>query len=922
MTPSKDAATGLGNGAGLVIEAATIKSLVASATDQDFTVAGTPITLNGTFSSSNSAALEFKGKAQHTGVLAFLRYSDFNFSVQNNQLSGLTAYATQPYLNTVSGGVGYFLRMPIKGAVSVSCPMETKLSTDTSGKESLSITGSAGFDFGRDLKYDLGSSKGVVLTLTAAGNGFVIRDGKLQDWDVQLDGRVDLLSHSFQAKATRLWYSANDPKFGKDTYGFSGTLFLTIGSTRTFTDQNKGTVAQEPSNFAELNCGTRDEPGFVLANGEVRRIDVGLSIKQIKGGVQVDGLMDYKGLKFRVADAGLYYDANAGTTERTIGFYGTLGTDFGISSKTPSGKKNNLGLASVKLGDRNNPGLQILGTWDPESKTWVNTWDVRDVTLRFTDFRVAGIGFNHVELYYKIPDKTKPDIAFWGGKVEVAVGDFYFGGSLNYKVITDPETGVSNTLFNGFSLSMGVDPTGDREGLICVKGVWIISWEVGVENWQDPDNWNFHGTLTAGIGKRIDIGDSDSKQPRKVYPVVVRGVARYYPSAGKITANVDVFLAAYWDKSAYIVDKTKGWKDLVGSGSGSLIIDWKNDFYRIDFQGHILDLVQAQHQIQLSKGELVLYSTVRLSPTPGSTFDFWPVNKIDVSASILLILAEKHKLFAGWAKIKIFFINQTVGFGYDFINKDGFWILGQGKVNELIALKDSYLNGGDGTEADPFKYTQVYTTEVDTGATGLYSSRYTVTIPFMTEDINLSAGPFTVPYAKQLDSSDIRVQIDRRGENSLRSGLSYTYKVELNPPQKISISESSEWVYRTGSIIVDIYPNSSGETDFTKTFASFGIDKLMVDIQVDLKQNSMFFNTGMDDRDTFLYAYVVRQNAGSYISSGLWDSTKKVGFNGKEYPLVPTQFDTFVVAQPTIAVPHPAPFDEYTPNLITFTAKA
>ena len=934
MTPSKDAATGLVSDAGLVIEAGAIKSLVASATNQNFTVAGTPITLNGKFSFSNSA-LGFKGTAQHTGGLAFLNYSDFSFGVQDNKLTDLAAYATQPWLLNSVAGAATFLLLPIKGAVSVSCNMETKLSADTSGKESLSITGSARFNYSKNINLDSKSSNEAVLTLTAAGNGFVIRDGKLQDWDVQVDGRLDLLSHSFQAKATRLWYSANDPTFGIDTYGFSGSLYMTIGSTRTFTDELGNIMAQEPSNYLELNCGTKEKPGFVLANGEVRRIDVSVSVQKITNGEPKkgeNGDLDFKGMKFRITNAGFYYDANAGSTKRTIGFYGILATDFGLSGKTSSDKKSSSGLASASLGTRENPGLQIISTWNPETKEWVANWEARDVTLLFTDFRLAGIGFNKIELSYKV-DTTKPNEAVWGGKLEIAVNDFYAGGSFKLKVVKDEATGVKTTLFDGASLSLGVDPSGDREALISIKGISIISFEFGVENWQDPANWNWYGIITAGFGKRLEWGDSDNFdpiknefQPRKVYPAVIRGTARYFPSAGRITGNVDVFVCAYWDKMAF-ASRQEGWKSLLGDGNGNFIIDWKNDYYRLNLRGQILDLVRGELQFQLSKGELVLFASVQLSPTPNTTFDFWPVNQIDISASLLLILAEKHKLFAGWARIKIFFINQTVGFGYDFINKDGFWILGEGKVNELIKLKNNYLNEDN---TDGFLYEDTYETEVvKINNTGLYSSSYTVTIPFLTTE--LSGDSFT--YAKMLSEDDIKVEF-----LTIPKDVGTTWAVKLDDV----VTTAGRKPFRTGTISVTYLLLNEGKVDFSRTFANVGWD-LKVKFKVRLKQNSMFYNQGLNEEERKVFAVLLndfwpammtdidttKSGAEAYAKAE-WDPAFELRlqlpylnyFSTKKVPIVPTQFDSFLVAQPTIEVPNPVPFDDNTTNLITFTAHA
>lgn len=943
MTPSKDAATGLVSDAGLVIEAGAIKTLVASTINQNFTVAGTPITLNGKFSFSNSA-LGFKGTAQHTGVLAFLTYSDFSFGVQDNKLTDLAAYATQPWLNAAAGGVAtYFSLLPFKGAVSVSSKMETKLSTDTSGKESLSITGSAGFNYDWNKNQDAKTSNEAMLTLTAAGNGFVIRDGKLQDWDVQLDGRLDLIISnkvneakpgSFEAKATRLWYSANDPTFGKDTYGFSGSVYLAMDGVRSFgiIDPNKDPnkpdskipIVREPSNFFELNCGTREQPGFVLADGQVRRIDVALSLKKMEGEtIKAEEFLDIHKLKFRIQQVGLYY--NATDTEKVLGFYGTVSTNFGFNKEKGIDGK----YFTASLGTRENPGLQLISSYDPDQKAWIATWSIRDIFLRFPDFRIGIVGFKNVEMFYRV-DKNNPNLSVWGGRLEVAVKYFYVGGKFELKSVKNEQGEVTAVLFNGASLSASIDPNGLTPGLfpaLSAKGLHIIAIEVGVENWQDPSNWNWYGTATIGVGPRLPWFDTDNKVARNVYTLVGRGTLRYYPSAGRISGEIDVFVAAYWDASAYSVN-LEGWKDLLGNGRGTFIIDWENDFYRFDVNCTIFDLIHGQLQFQLSKGELVLYAFVRLSPVPGSTFDFWPINKIDISVHILLILAKRHRLFAGWANIKIIFIDATVGFGYDFIKKDGFWILGEGKVNELIKLKDSYLNSED---KKVFRYGQTFETEVaSTDATGLHSSSYTVSIPFLTT--SLYGTDFT--YAKMLEKDDFNIEF-----NNIPEGVSASWAVNLGDIEKTAEGRP----FRTGSIRVRFLPFLNGKIDYSKTFASLGLTNLKIEIKVRHKQNSMFFNHGLDEEERKVFALLLelywpafmkeidttKSGAEAYAPAFL-DRSKELLLNlpaynyysTKKVPIGPTQFDSFLVAQPTIEVPQPAPFDDNTTNLVSFTAHA
>jgi len=903
MDTAKDAANGL------VLEAGAIKTLGASATAQAFTIAGTPVTLDGQFSLTNTA-LDFKGKAQHTGALSFLDYSDFRFSMENSKLTGLTAYATNPWLNlgTAVAGVAFSL-VPFKGVVSLTANMESKLTSDPSGKESLSITGSAGFTWDKLSDGKSASRNAVAFTVTAAGNGWVIKDGVVQDWDIQLDGRLDFQVITLEARATRLWYTTNDPTYGKDTIGFSGSVYLNVGN-RTFKKDDK-TIASEPANVLELNCGTRQSPGIVFANGEPRRVDVAFSVKEIKSGTPEkgkNGSLDFGGMKWRLTQGGFYYDANSGTTEKTFGLYGTIATDFGLSGKTSSGAKSSFGLASASLGTRANPGLQVNCTKDPASQTWVNNFDLRDVTLRWTDFRLAGVGFNHVELSYKVPDKNKPNEAFWSGKLEVAIKDLYFGGSFKLKRVTDEATGITSTFFDGATLSLGVDPTGSSNGYLIASPlpVFLVRLEVGVENWTDPASWAFFGTAVIGFGNRLPYLDSTNIdpftniiKPRMVYPTVVRGTVRFYPASGKVTGTVDVFVAAYWDKMANS-SFAEGWKALGGSGKGSFTIDVANNNYRVDFTGNLFQLVNGTFQLVLKNGEFLLYANIQLKPTPYGIFDFWPVNGIDVSGTTLLLLTQRQKLFAAWAQVKIVGINQTLGLGYDFLKGETIWVTSGNKVKELIQMKNAFLD-----EIADYKYIQSYQAKADQGATALQSSRYTVSIPFVTADVGING----ITYAKALTAAGIQVTIPTtsgNGVNALPPGTSYTTRVEIGQPNG---------KYTTGSIIVDIFPNSTKKTDFNKSFASLGIDKLMVDIKVGLKQNSLFFLPGQNEIDYKPYVdtiladpaaylnYIDHSQAGSaQFANAVWDTSRQVPVNGKNYPLSPAQFENFTVKGPLIGV--------------------
>ena len=127
-------------------------------------------------------------------------------------------------------------------------------------QESLSITGTISYSGD-----NLTSGKSRAFDLTLAGNGVVIRNRAIEDWDGEVNGRIDLANNSLEAQGTRLSYTASD-----NSYAFSGTLYMTLDGYKKFT--SGGTVyTSEPANYLTLNCGTEADPGVVIVDGELAR---------------------------------------------------------------------------------------------------------------------------------------------------------------------------------------------------------------------------------------------------------------------------------------------------------------------------------------------------------------------------------------------------------------------------------------------------------------------------------------------------------------------------------------------------------------------------------------------------------------------------------------------------------------------------
>ena len=865
---AKDAANGL------VVAAGTINTLGASVTAQPFSIAGVPITLDGRFYLTNSS-LDFKGTGQHTGALGFLGYSDLRFSLANDKVTGLTAYSTAPWLNAGAGAANLISFLPFTGVVSLTANMEGKLTTDSKGKESLSITGSAGFTWDKLSDGKAASKTVTALTLSTTGNGFVIKDGTVQDWNVQLDGRLDISNFSFQAKQTQFFYSSNHAKYGKDTYGLFGTLFWTIGDggpTTFYKDGDKSkTTFVEPSNFAQINLGDQTNPGLIIADGQLRRLDAGLTIREFK----------FAGFKSRLIDAGVFFERTPDTNWK-VGLYGTLAVEFW---------KNKAGSAS--LGTRAAPGL-FLVSYDDGKGNWLTNVAFNDVTLKIPAIGLGSFGLSDIEFSMKKSGET----ISWSGKAGVRILGSMIEGTFALKTTQDKTTGVSDTQLDGLTLGWRADPLSKTfDGIqFGPYPVYLVSISGGVQNLTDPNgNWAIVGNMEIGFGKRIPwLQGADVVM---VYPALVSGNLVFNINPFKFTGTVNLYLGAQWDTMGGVATGAK-WKALAGNGKGVVLIDPSNNTYEVTATLSLMQLISGQVILSYKNGELLLYGNVAVKPTPNGMFDWWPVNNIDANGTAMYLVTSNKKLFAAWAQLKIIGWNQTVGVGYDFLKSETIWITSTGKVNELIALKDAFVAGS------PFKYSQTKDVIIPADSTGLQSSRYTVTVPFVTTAI-ASGG---TSYASALQKSDIQVTVPsiKDGTIDLLSQVSYTTRVEMGSPDSKG--------FTLGSIIVDIFPNTSSKLDFAKTFAALGIKNPTIQVKVGLKQNSMFYLPSSIPVDYQAFLEIITAKPDDYLtgvdnSQGVnrytnakWDSLKKVEVGANQFPIGPTSLSNFTVAGPTVTV--------------------
>lgn len=862
------------DGTGLVISNGQLTGL-ASKLSGSMTIAGCPGTVDGSVIWAD-ANLNFTGTGSFSkakDLTLLFKYEDLQFTIVQNTLSTMTAKSS-----LLMG-----LPFPLKGLNLFAVQLFSRLGIDASTqKEYLSVTGTIDYS-----GINLTTKKQRDFTLTFAGDGLVIRDGAIQDWDAQIDGRIDLANNTFEARAIRLWHKASE-----NSYGFSGVLYLTLDKYKKFTKGNN-VIAAEPSNFISFDCGTKENPGLLIVDGELRRVDVAISTK--------NGLWDMGGFTFRINNLGLVYEATAGGGIRTWGVFGSIA----LNTRSASLKLGDQGFsAGISLGTRANPGLLITSTWNEEAGEYVSKIDLRDFTFRMAGLYIGPLRISEAEFKWKT-DPNNSEITTFKITVVLSFKGVMLGGSITFKDVFDETTKTYNKEVDAFSVKGGADPGANLvdaswPGIPIAPGVFLYQIEGIVENLASPDDLIITGIATFSVGPKLPgvVKDNDKIINTKVHTAIVRGQISW--SGQKIWGKVDVFVVAYWDEANYTA-QLEPWKPLAGKGTGTFLIDWGNGIYEVKFNATLISLVHGDFHMKINDQGTMFYAMIQVKPTPYGPFDFWPVNEIDASGTALYLATEERQVIGAWVKVKILGFNWTGGAGYDFFNQDGF-LMDSDDVDQFMRWKGEFLEPTDSA----YKLTQTYTVQATQGAPGVYASRITTTIPFVTSDIFFTNNYVTNhKFAAALKAEDILVEIPTGSvTNPLPSGASFTYRVEMGQPNIEG--------YTAGTIIVDIFANADQKLDYSKTFSMLGVDKLMLDLKIRLKQNSLFYHAGADQNDymdeikavpeNFLKGLDLTKLGIARYADATWDSTKKVSVHGLNLPLIPDMSTTVFLADPTIGL--------------------
>jgi hypothetical protein len=843
------------------------------------TLAGCSGSINGTVSYSDST-LKFTGSGKLTVGIFNPLLDTLTFSVQQNAFTALQSSK----VTLAPGWVTSIAQIGLDAAVLVIYGAGITFTFDLAGDfqldtstnvESFNITGRIGGTYSGNVASFSPSQNTKTLTLNLLNNGITIRQGTIQDYEFQVDGRLDLTDKfTVEARAVTVFHNVKD-----NSYGAFGTFYFVIDGFKEFNKSAGGSaIFREPNNNFIATLGqSKASPGLSWVNGELRRVDASISTK--------DGFFSMGGYSFRINDLGLIYTATEGVVSQDWGVYGNFSWNNRSSSlddKSPLNFINsNQGKSiGINLGTRTSPGLLIQQKYDTSTSSWILDWKLQQSGFRLAGIMLGPLRISDAEVLFSY-DTTN---GLMMDRIALTFGfrGMMFGGSINFK--DHPLT--KDRVVDAFTVKAGVDPGASaidgftRKGLpIFPPYVYLMYAEGGVSNISDPSNLIININATFMVGDKVPLGWVGA-QYTSVYSGIIVGNVSIYTGQQKITGSVNVYLGAYWDQANYAA-KLNPWKPLLGSGTGNFNIDWSNGFdLKIDFNGTMIQLVTGQFQLRINNQGFVIYAMVRVKPTAYGIFDFVPLSWIDVSGSFLLLKTPDRFVAGAWVKLDFFLWRGNKGAMIDFLTGD-IIVIGDSEINKLTKEKDAFFNAGT--------YTQPYTISVDQGTAGLNASAITATIPFSTAKVS----PNGVSFSSALKSGDISLSVPSSGKdvNTLPAGTSYAYRVDFNDPDKNG--------YTTGSITVWVYANTVKDLDYTKTFASIGLSSLKVDVNVTLRQNSFLAYAGAN---TLSYLSEITRNTDKYLSGvDKWSKTKKVSVESTDYPVVPDLIQSLLIAKPAIA---------------------
>ncbi|WP_161604708.1 FG-GAP-like repeat-containing protein [Roseiconus nitratireducens] len=377
-----------------------------------------------------------------------------------------------------------------------------------------------------------------------------------------------------------------------------------------------------------LQMGTSSsDAGLRIQDGSLKQIEAAITSNAFKAGP----------LTWRVADAGFKWTKDTDNSDVFI----VSGSLF----------LQEIWQVAVTLGDGvtgDNSGLKYSsGGFELDGFEVV----LKNVNVGFLTFEELLVGY-------------QKDINTGDFDVDLA-GDLFF-----------PETGKSFAAAMVFdtdkeaitSVSIGMD-FGNQPVALGSSGMFLTAFDVAVQNPNSPSSFQITGDVAVIYGEQLKLAGQDV--------TIIAGVGTVTVTRDEFVLGADIYWGAQQDGTTS--DQFPEYKGVLGSGSGTLTLDWGNKDYELDVN------------VKMYKGAFDVSGSFQFDGTGSNYFIYFRADaKVSVPSGIPFIggkeLADFHFVFdyhskdqvtgepvgyvAAWTKLNFLVTKKDVGFLFD-INDSG-----------------------------------------------------------------------------------------------------------------------------------------------------------------------------------------------------------------------------------------------------------
>jgi hypothetical protein len=374
-------------------------------------------------------------------------------------------------------------------------------------------------------------------------------------------------------------------------------------------------------------------------------------------------------------DPGLIIDASGTVSQVNIDVFGTLNV-LGFTFESPQSNPATFQYmadqdlyelsgtisapkfwnATVTMGTQEQPGIKI------ENGNW--SVDALDVSL--SNVKLGAFEIRNFEVDFTQPSSTELDFDF---TLDVA---FPQGWAVDANIKT-----AFNESTKAFEINDVFLKASGLQIAIGETGLFLTEIDASLQNIFQPSNLIVSGNITVEYGEEVTIFGK---------------TARFFLAQGGFTVDKDMLEL---DAQVWIGSVTSGGNtsDLLGTGTGTLTLDWVDQDYSLDVQASLLGgvfefdgefafnagtstqpaelLIQAKADVNVPKG-IALIGGKELGE-----IDFLLKYEAPSSAG-----GQAEGFVAAWTRISLVFTHVEVGIEYDF-EDDHVKLLGSGGVHSL-----------------------------------------------------------------------------------------------------------------------------------------------------------------------------------------------------------------------------------------------